>query len=532
MPPRTRSARSKPQPPATPKKSTSRNRKPIVNNAIVLISSKPTLRTRGSAHSTTEPTTTTDVVPNEDGRAGAVEEPVPTPAKKPRALNDITEAYLAATSTPAISPAKPMKLKPPPSPTHDRAHLRARRRPRAPLRPIPTRVAPELTKVPEPKMAYPSSLPPSSPPPTSSQQANFDLAFNTSQDGLIRGRKSLENEMDAEEEEEEVRRVMEMDFETGTGYDIGAFGEGSDGGKENGDDEDDPFGLLAAERKIRERREAAAREAKGKGRAVSPVRSELEYADVPMDDMYNRGNDKENAPTYEDKENQQQLMRIATPLPTPDAALRPIPRKRRRVADLKDAKKGTLLQRGPSSPGSSSMPSSPSPIKPTRKRIEETTAPADAEEITSPSSAEEPEEPMPKRGKTAGPRRMRGLRGSGNPKDLARSLEALLPRRPAKRRGRIVVGEKPTRPSRKGKARATQDVTESEDDSEEDVSPKKKARATKGRAKSKPKPKAAAPESDDDDDAKEKWERERQARLDYFKKLQDYSVEKEDVYVI
>jgi hypothetical protein len=30
----------------------------------------------------------------------------------------------------------------------------------------------------------------------------------------------------------------------------------------------------------------------------------------------------------------------------------------------------------------------------------------------------------------------------------------------------------------------------------------------------------------------QKWERERQTRLEYFKKLQDYQVEKENVYVI
>ncbi|KAJ6491684.1 hypothetical protein C8R47DRAFT_437077 [Mycena vitilis] len=70
------------------------------------------------------------------------------------------------------------------------------------------------------------------------------------------------------------------------------------------------------------------------------------------------------------------------------------------------------------------------------------------------------------------------------------------------------------------------------------AAPKPKTRARKAA----PKPSAAKPrskgkkkaveEDDEDDDAQEKFEAERQARLEYFRKLEDYSFEKENVYVV
>ncbi|KAF4620308.1 hypothetical protein D9613_001080 [Agrocybe pediades] len=58
-----------------------------------------------------------------------------------------------------------------------------------------------------------------------------------------------------------------------------------------------------------------------------------------------------------------------------------------------------------------------------------------------------------------------------------------------------------------------------------------RARGTK-KAASKPKNEKPAANEDDEEDLDEKWERERQDRLEYFKRLEGYQVEKEDVYII
>ncbi|KAJ6497502.1 hypothetical protein C8R45DRAFT_1211381 [Mycena sanguinolenta] len=65
--------------------------------------------------------------------------------------------------------------------------------------------------------------------------------------------------------------------------------------------------------------------------------------------------------------------------------------------------------------------------------------------------------------------------------------------------------------------------------------PKLKQRARKAPAKAKGKTKGKgkkAVEDDDPDDLQEKFEAERLARLEYFRKLDDYSFEKENVYVV
>ncbi|KAJ7270115.1 hypothetical protein B0H12DRAFT_1229355 [Mycena haematopus] len=62
----------------------------------------------------------------------------------------------------------------------------------------------------------------------------------------------------------------------------------------------------------------------------------------------------------------------------------------------------------------------------------------------------------------------------------------------------------------------------------------KRVRKAPARAKpkSKGKKKAVDPADNDLDDQHEKFEAERQARLEYFRKLEDYSFEKENVYVV
>ncbi|KAJ7496766.1 hypothetical protein FB451DRAFT_1386132 [Mycena latifolia] len=69
---------------------------------------------------------------------------------------------------------------------------------------------------------------------------------------------------------------------------------------------------------------------------------------------------------------------------------------------------------------------------------------------------------------------------------------------------------------------------------EKDVAkPQPKARAKKAPTKTRAAGKKKATENNDlDDDQQEKFEAERQARLEYFRKLEDYSFEKENVYVV
>ncbi|KAF8911654.1 hypothetical protein CPB84DRAFT_1743025 [Gymnopilus junonius] len=80
-----------------------------------------------------------------------------------------------------------------------------------------------------------------------------------------------------------------------------------------------------------------------------------------------------------------------------------------------------------------------------------------------------------------------------------------------------------------------------EHDDEGPIEIKRSTISTKARASKKPVSKARSvgkkmekPEAsgDEGEDLEEKWERERQDRIEYFKRLEEYSVEKEDVYLI
>ncbi|KAJ7099478.1 hypothetical protein B0H15DRAFT_944894 [Mycena belliarum] len=68
----------------------------------------------------------------------------------------------------------------------------------------------------------------------------------------------------------------------------------------------------------------------------------------------------------------------------------------------------------------------------------------------------------------------------------------------------------------------------------DDVKPRSNTRATR-KAPPKTKPRAkkkAVKDNDSDDDQQEKFDAERRARVEYFRKLDDYSFEKENVYVV
>ncbi|KAJ7594858.1 hypothetical protein C8J56DRAFT_1161390 [Mycena floridula] len=164
--------------------------------------------------------------------------------------------------------------------------------------------------------------------------------------------------------------------------------------------------------------------------------------------------------------------RIHNPEPLPVIVRRPVPRTPSKSVVVK-----RLIPEIPSDPSS---PSSPSPIKPRPGKA------ARKEESIKQESDEE--EDLPPRGK-------RKKATSREP--LARSL-ALLPKKPIRkstRRAKEVIDE-----GRPGKARKrVQKVEESEDI---------------------------------DVDFDQKAHRERQVRLDYFKKLEGYSMAKENVYIV
>jgi hypothetical protein len=100
-----------------------------------------------------------------------------------------------------------------------------------------------------------------------------------------------------------------------------------------------------------------------------------------------------------------------------------------------------------------------------------------------------------------------------NPMELARNLEALLPRRP-----------KPKADIRKaGRGRSTMV-------SNEEVDKKQKGGKRKAQGTGKGKGRQKAEGSDGEEEEEEK--RLRQVRIDYFKKLDGYEVQKEDVYIV
>ncbi|OSC98790.1 hypothetical protein PYCCODRAFT_914457 [Trametes coccinea BRFM310] len=222
--------------------------------------------------------------------------------------------------------------------------------------------------------------------------------------------------------------------------------------------------------------------------------------------------------------------------------------------------------------------SSPSPVKPlhlTRPRP----GPSGTRQPFAPIEVE-PEQSSPRPAKVAGRKRTRAQaarsEGTGtetDPRAAVRELESLLPKRSKARSGPSTSrgagrgrgrGRGRGAATGKGKARAdhVEDESESGSESEEedaDTSPPKAKKAKtargtgatrgrgtgrgraqgksaapsskRGRSDSKGKGKERADEEVDPDDDEERA-RKRQERLEYFRKLQEYSIEKEDVYVI
>ncbi|OJT12182.1 hypothetical protein TRAPUB_11292 [Trametes pubescens] len=249
-----------------------------------------------------------------------------------------------------------------------------------------------------------------------------------------------------------------------------------------------------------------------------------------------------------------------TPLPTPNFSDTPLTA---RSADRRD--------------------SSPSPVKPSVARagpsVRKPLAPI---EIDAPEDSEEPP-------KVAGQKRTRAQAAipsgsDSDPRAAVRRLESLLPKRSNTRMAATVRGVVPSRgrgraTTAKGKGRAApvestsggDDESDAEEDSDTSPPKAKKAKTTRGtgpgrgtsrgrargrsaapmstrgrsaapvsasgrpaskrgRSTSKGKGKERAEEIDPEED--EERARKREERLEYFRQLQEYSIEKEDVYVI
>ncbi|RDB25160.1 hypothetical protein Hypma_007987 [Hypsizygus marmoreus] len=224
-------------------------------------------------------------------------------------------------------------------------------------------------------------------------------------------------------------------------------------------------------------------------------------------------------PSYIEK---QQLRYRAAPPPPIDTALipghlvtPPTPRKRR--GKRRALASPSISNPDVFSPRTTSMPSSPSPSKPSSRKGKEKAA---AKEEKGGSDTEMGSDlavtPQPRRP-------TKRLRRQGTSKEIAEA-----PDRPVLRRS----GRRTT---------ATMDNAKAADDGDGShvrVTRRKRTAATSSRTKpsgEKRQPKGkgkASAATQEDDEQREKWELERQERLEYFRKLEDYQVEKENVYVV
>ncbi|KZP28455.1 hypothetical protein FIBSPDRAFT_1039577 [Athelia psychrophila] len=223
---------------------------------------------------------------------------------------------------------------------------------------------------------------------------------------------------------------------------------------------DDPFGFFAAEQKLKA---ARLRVAKGK------AREEASSARVPSDGA------------------------LATSIP-----MGPPPRTR--------AKRTLNFDEGDGEHGEESMLNTPSPVKISQGIM----ASAEAEEKGKGRGKAREERPS-KRAK-------RDSLGT-DPAEIARKLEARLPRRPKRKQAPAIV------------------ESDDEDDEQENVHPNTNRRirskyVAKPSSKAPGKAKVKAEDADADEEEEERRLQERQARIEYFRKLDGYKVSEENVYVV
>ncbi|KAG1723115.1 uncharacterized protein EDB91DRAFT_1173477 [Suillus paluster] len=226
------------------------------------------------------------------------------------------------------------------------------------------------------------------------------------------------------------------------------------------------------------------------------------------------------------------------------------PRKRKRDIDA-------------ATPASSDVISSPSPVK-ISVTIRQPQTPSDRQE-----TAEE-HTPVPKRATRAQakgkgkaqddapkPRkRVRTIKddSSLSPRQACKNLEKLLPRRATTRRAAATA-----KAGGKGRVRVAVDLVSDSDSEEEQRKRRKPASKAKPASRAKPTSRSAKPVSkgvqksplksgkrgkgkekakpledlmEMSDDTRERYDQERQARLEYFRKLDGYQMKKENVYVV
>ncbi|KAG9221286.1 hypothetical protein CCMSSC00406_0008879 [Pleurotus cornucopiae] len=394
-----------------------------------------------------------------------------------RILQDITARFTEP--EPVVGGSKQTVSKEEPQPP------RRKRRARAPIGRFAKRQ--QLVDGPSHHPAIPSSLPPSSPPSESSRFDTINQAFAGPR--FTRNRSPSLEYADADENENVDPFSESLDL-------LPAAASSNQA---------DPFGFLAVESRLRAKREAA-----------QPFHV-LTDLDLPVDDDH----PTPHPDTFED-DNDENVVPLGVPS-TPHKRKKHI---RSRVAASTSPTSAALYNPSPQS--------TPSPSKPRRSLAKGNQSPVDSSEselvLSRPpvASAARSARISADAQEAKARKEARAPKKSLTPRTLGKSLEALLPKRVTRARAASSKGE--------GKGKRGREVVS--DDEEDDPSPRKtKKRATVAKKPtSKGKGKAKATEVEDEeidiDGAQEKLKQERQARLEYFKKLDSYKVEEENVYVV
>jgi hypothetical protein len=240
------------------------------------------------------------------------------------------------------------------------------------------------------------------------------------------------------------------------------------------EDADDPFGFFALEKKLKARR--------------APTIPKTFRQDGAM--------------ISSDPPDVSLLQAFATPKPTNPLVT---PRKRAHAKKRRLSSSHSASSANGGDSDGSNMPSTPSPVKVTSLSVDPESV--GGEEATETKEVKGNGREAVKRGR----KKAKLDEAAMDPKELAKNLEALLPRRPKKRGA--------------AKGRRSAKVAKVEEET-------KQQKGNNGKGKVRGKRVEDAEGSDGDEEEEEKRVRERQARVDYFKKLDGYEVQKEDVYVV
>ncbi|EAU91887.1 hypothetical protein CC1G_04654 [Coprinopsis cinerea okayama7 len=313
----------------------------------------------------------------------------------------------------------------------------------------------------------------------------------------------------------------------------------------------DPFGFFALERKLKEGREKDEDEevegvvlvketspfAAPQARPSSPG---LEYTDPPEDPYDDHHeNDNEHASTFNHPllAHSESFFLPPTP-PTPQ-------KKRDRRRSSRHGFEFNLQEEDEIfNPRPSSCPSSPSPSKRSSVKRKAVAVDSDAfndevdAEADSTPQAQRQRRPVRKQARTEQKEEEKGDDGVGDDDGRGREGERVL-RRSKRGRTSIKRGEDGEgRDNEVGSSRRSRSRNATKSESNANTRTRSSARkSTRSQAapvkeKKTRSRKAAAILPSDDSDAEAKRERERQARLEYFRKLDEYEVETENVYVI